>query len=289
MDRTEAPDLRSGKLIRQLGPVRRGLITGSAFLRIGFQLAASYPMALVLMQLAQVSGVIGAYFFMHLLGGHQNSIGADYLTFASLGMIGNLLVAGGLLGLGSELDYAIQQGRLETLLVEPLSWHLIPVGLAIWPMLSRLVACIPVVILSWALGSSFLLHGVPWAAAISVLGMLAGLAMGIAAASVRIIAKRADPVATIYVVVAPILSGQFFPLDLLPWWLRWMSWCFPSTYINSGLRASLMPHSQSIYGPSAALSVVALGVMVGLLLPISLWIFGRSLNLGRRFGILAGS
>jgi ABC-2 type transport system permease protein len=104
----------------------------------------------------------------------------------------------------------------------------------------------------------------------------------------RVLAKRGDPIAVIYTMATYVLSGQFVPINLFPLPLRVAAWVFPNTYLNAGLRKALEPNAGHVYGPDPAQALLLLLVFSAVLLPLALWVFGRSLEAGRRYGVLAG-
>ncbi len=258
-----------------------------AFARMGIRSTLSYPLAFVLAQVTTVVQLVG-FLFLGRVTKDLAIIGSSYLTFATIGMMASLLSAAGVTGLGLELDYTIQQGRLEMFLIEPIRWRIIPVALAAWPILYRVAGVLLMFFVSWGLGANFTFHELPVVVALSVLGVASGLAIGIAAGAVRVLAKRGDPIATAYALASSVLTGQFVPLNVYPAPLRAIAWVFPNTYLISGLRKALMPDAASIYGPSPVSSLLILSLVCAVLLPASLWIFGRSLETGRRYGVLAG-
>ena len=130
--------------------------------------------------------------------------------------------------------------------------------------------------------------GVPVALAVGALGVLVGLAIGALAASVKVLAKRGDPILTFYSLTAMVLAGVYFPIDHLPAALRPFSYLFVHTYVISGLRHALLPLKGGLAGPSAGESALALALMSLVLIPAALWAFGRAMEYGRRMGLLAG-
>ncbi|MGH9067111.1 MAG: ABC transporter permease [Acidimicrobiales bacterium] len=259
-----------------------------AFLLMGYQATVSYPMSLVLTQMSLVIGVIAYFFLSAIIRSGSAIVGGSYLTFVTLGLMGQQFLSGGFQGLSIELDRTIQQGRLEMLLIEPISWRLIPVGLALWPVVMSSGTAVVVFLVGTGLGARFNLAQIPVAVAIVALGILAGIAMGVIASSIRVLAKRSDPVWTLYAMAVGLLSGVTIPINVLPAGLRTLSWLLPTTYVNSGVRKALMYHAGHVYGPGPGGAVLALLGFNLVLYPLGLWLFGRSLDVGRRLGILAG-
>jgi ABC-2 type transport system permease protein len=269
------------------GRARRFLAVTAAFVHMGAKSTFSYPLSFVLLQLAAVLQVVG-FLFLERLVRHSSSVGSSYLAFAMLGIAGTQLASVGVVDLGNELDSAIQQGRLEMYLVEPISWRAIPLALAAWPSMYRTVTFVVIILAGFSLGARLVPHQVGLVCILCVLAILSGLVIGVLAGCIRVLAKRSSPISTLYIMAASILTGQYIPLNVYPRPLRTLAWLFPNTYVISGLRKSLLPNSVGIYGPDAAQAILLLLGGCVILLPMSLWIFGRTLETGRKYGILAG-
>jgi len=259
----------------------------AAFVRMGIQATTSYPMSFVLSQSGIVIVVVTVFFLSRIVisGPH---VGGDYLGFVAVGIVGQTLVAGALQGVSLALDQAIQQGRLEMLLIEPLRWWLIPVGLAIWPMMLAVGQVVLVLVVALALGVSIVPLGLVEALPLVGLGLLSGLALGLLAASVRVLAKRSDPVWLVYNIISGLVAGTSVPINVLPAPLRALSWLLPTMYVESGMRKLILPHATAVYGPSPLWANLALLLAVVPLAIAGIVAFNRSVDLGRRLGVLAG-
>lgn len=265
---------------------RAGTVTW-AFLRMGARATFSYPLSFVLLQLGALFQLVGFLFLSHFTLSSA-SLGSGYLAFSAIGLAASQITSGGILGLGQELEWAIEQGRLEMLLIEPISWRLIPVALAAWPMLYRLANGLVILLAAWGFGAAIGIHDLAALTGLLVLAMGSSLVIGVAAGALRVLAKRGDPIATVYGMSAQVLSGVFVPINVFPLPLRVIAWFFPNTYLNAGMRKVLMAHSSHVYGPTSGEAILLLFGFCVVLLPLSMWIFGRSLETGRKYGVLAG-
>lgn len=260
----------------------------SAFLRVAFSRAVSYPMSLVMTEIGAVIPIFVFFFVARLVDHSGTSVGGDYFTFAVIGIITTHALNGGLQGFGHELDVAIKQGRFEALLVEPVPWRALPFGLSQWPVLVRMIAASVAVVVATALGADIRVAGFLPALLLLLLGVFATLSIGIVAASVKVLSKQSDPVLTLYQLAASVLGGAFFPLSVLPPFVRAFSWAIPHTYVIQAMRRVLMPGGDGLSGLSAGQAGLALLGFDLVLLPFALWLFGRSLEVGRRLGVLGG-
>ena len=73
-----------------------------------------------------------------------------------------------------------------------------------------------------------------------LLGILACTAIGILSASIMVLAKRSQPILTLYGFASSLLAGAFFSVDQLPPFLQTLSLAIPHTYVINSARAVLM-------------------------------------------------
>jgi ABC-2 type transport system permease protein len=248
--------------------------------------ARSYPLSFAINQVLPVIPVIVYYFIAGLVV--VSRVGGDYFTFVMIGIVGSRVLSAGVVGLGEPIDGAITEGRLEGILLQPVEWRLLPFALVQWPLAFRVTNVVLVVALALALGAHVVALGIPAAIGLCALGVVATLAIGTTAASIKVLAKRTDPVAAVYVLAVAVLSGVYYPLRVLPRALRPLSYVLPDTYVIAGVRHVLMRHGGSIGGPTALQAALALFAFDLVALPLALWLFGRSLDYARTLGVLGG-
>ncbi len=271
-----------------LDPVRRVQRVTGAFLTLGASEAAAYPLLLVLNNLiGPAANPIGYYFIARLIDSGPE-VGFDYFTFVTIGFSVAATLTGALTAFGGSLDDAIQKGRLEMFLVQPISWYTLPFALAAWPISLRILNGSMALMLGVLMGVDIRVLNLPLAVLVLALGLACTHAVGILAASVRLLSKKADPVVVVYNMVSALLSGALFPIDLLPAPARALSYLLPHTYALSAIRKLLMTRGEAIAGPSVLTSMAVLTVGAVVLYGLALRAFGRALNLGRRYGVLAG-
>ena len=266
---------------------QRGARIAGAFVWMGYTEAKAYPLAFFLPLVTALASPV-VYYFVAQLVDSGPSVGDSYYTFAIIGLAANAAMTGGLTAFASTLDYAIQQGRFETLLVEPVRWRILPFGLAGWAIVVYSISAVLQFSLGLILGAEIRVTGLPIAVIVIVLGILAGHAVGIISGSVKVLSKRSDPVLGLYMTLAFMLSGVVFPVGLLPLPLRVLSYCIPHTYVLSALRHVLMTDPSGITGPEAGPAIALLLLFVALVYPFGLWLWGRALDYGRTLGVLAG-
>lgn len=270
---------------RQVG---RGRQIAGAFLRMDFIEATSYPLNLVMTGANAVVGVMIWAFVARHTGTSGPEVGFDYYTFVVIGLMGLQVLQGGLNGFSNQIGMMMQRGRLEMILVEPVRWRLLPFGMGQWAIALQFMAALLMVAVSFLLGARFSLSGVPAGLVILLLGVAATFTVGVLSASVKVLSKRSDPVLALYQIAAMVLSGIFYPVEVLPAALRALSWVIPHTYVVAALRKTLMPQAAALPGISAGQAMLLLLAFCVVAYPLSLWLFGRSLDYGRKMGLLSG-
>src|ERR1700730_123196 len=224
----------------------------SAFIKIGYLTTMSYPLSFVVDQIASLTPIFTYYFIAKVVRTSSVDVGGDYYTFIIIGLITNRLLAGGLLGLGDELELTVQEGRFESLLTQPVPWRALPFGLVQWGFVCRAVNPVVIAGLAVGLGADFRVKGAPEAVLIIILGTFATMAIGNLAAGVKLLAKRTDPIITFYQVAVFVFAGVAYPIQLLPRALQIVSYAIPETYVIAALRKLLLPGGADLPGPAAS-------------------------------------
>ena len=266
---------------------QRGRQIARAFFDMGFSTAVNYPLDFVMSAVRPLIPVITFYFVAQLVT-DVASVGGDYYSFVIIGFLVAEALHGALGGFSSEVQSAVQQGRFEMLLVEPVPWRVLPFGLASWPVISRIIFTGLAAIVAVVLGADFRLSRLGLALMLFVLALGASLAIGVLSGAVGVLSKRSDPVLTLYTLVAGILSGVAFPIELLPGPVRALSWAIPHTYVISGMRKLLLPNGGGVPGPTVVEAFIGLAIFNVVVFPFVMWIFGRIMEAGRKAGVLSG-
>lgn len=258
----------------------------TAFLRMDFIEDISYPLSLLLSELGTVAPVF-IYFFIGELVPSSPEIGDDYFTFAVIGLCVATILQAALGGFGSGLQRAQNRGTFETLLVEPVPWVFLPFAMNMWRVILGFIGGTLVFLLGYAMGAEYQLSGLPAFLLLLVLGVLASMGVGIVSASLMVLAKRSQPVLTLYGLAASLLAGALFSVDQLPEFLQALAWAIPHTYVINSARYVLMsdPGSFSISFGSAVLALVVFNLVM---YTFGLWLFSRALQYARKMGMLSG-
>lgn len=267
--------------VRPRGRTRQVLDTFEAYLRIDLVEERMFPAASILRYVAVAFPVLLYYFQSSFLGMGENLF--------SLMLIGTAVTAGlqeALTGLTNRLQYALERGTLETYLVEPVPWALIPVAMNMWRSITGALLTTIMVGVGVVLGAPIKAGAIPLALVVLFLGLVACNAVGTLAASFLILFKRGEPVIALYGLAAGVFGGALFPISVLPEWIRWISYLVPHSYVISAERQLLMADPPA-GDPSPYLSMAVLLIFCVVTFTSGLFLFDRSLKLARRLGILS--
>lgn len=246
----------------------------------------SYPLSTILKQVGIVAPVF-VYFFIGELVGENPEVGNDYFTFAVIGVGVTTILQAALSGFGGSLQRAQNRGTFETLLVEPVPWTFLPFAMNLWRIVVGSFSGSLIFLLGLALGATYILAGFPKLIVLIFLGVLASMGIGIVAASLMVLAKRSQPVLTLYGLAASLFAGALFSVDQLPPFLKALSWLIPHTYVINSARAVLMEDPGTFFIPFNQ-AVLALTVFNIFIFAIGLWLFSKALQYARKMGLLSG-
>ena len=257
-----------------------------AFYMVGARDALAYPLAFGLNIGARMTNVFLYFFVAKIVSTEQDLVAGDYFGYAVVGTLVLWVLGAGLEEFGNFVQRTINQGHLELYLVQPVAWKLLPFFWFQWLLVERLIAGGVTIALAVALGVRFELERIGLALLVLALGVAATHAIGVVAASVRILAKRADPVLLAYTVATTVFSGLFVPVQVLPGPLQAASWLTPHTYAVDALRQLVLDGGDASARISVGGAVAALSVFSVVTYALGLFLFNRSLHYARERGIL---
>ena len=115
------------------------------------------------------------------------------------------------------------------------------------------------------------------------LGMVSMFGFGLISAGIQVITKRWDPVIWIFNSLGWLLSGVWFPPELLPSFLRPLSGLIPQTYILKMLRLAVITGSSL---PGMLDSLLRLAALSLIVLPAGFLFFRFGIETSKRHGTL---
>ncbi|HZQ00902.1 MAG TPA: ABC transporter permease [Reyranella sp.] len=173
--------------------------------------------------------------------------------------------------------------NLGHLFVSPIrSWEM-ATGIIIAALLRTLLGLVPVSLLAWAFfGYNIYTLGLPLIAFFAILQMFSwsiGLAMS---GMIMRVGQSAESFAWAAVFILMPVSGVYYPVTVLPYWLQVISYALPPAYVFEGMRAILIDKTVHWHG-----LVIAFVLSVGYLV-VGFQIFLAFFRSSRRAGTLLG-
>jgi ABC-2 type transport system permease protein len=258
--------------------------TFAALGRRDFLLTSSYRTAVVF-DVGWGTIQVLLYFFISRVVGLSPSadLGAapSYFAFALAGILMSLIVSSATSDIGSRLREEQLTGTLELLVAQPLRGVELALGTATFPFVYAVVRVWLYLLIAVA-GLGLSTSHTDWLGVVVllVLGGLAFVGLGIAAAAVTLVFKRAAVVdAAIFAMT--FVSGALFPLSVLPGWLRPIGKVMPTRPAFEGLRHALFG------GGGWGLDALVLGAIAIVAIPVAVLLFDAALTHAKRRGTLA--
>lgn len=257
-----------------------------AFYLVGRSDALAYPLAFALSVFSRLTNVFLYFFVARIVTTDEAVVAGGYFAFSVVGTLVLWVLGAGLELFGQFVQRTIDQGHLELYLVQPTSWLLLPFLWFQWLLVERILAGVATIAVAYALGVRFATDRLVLGVVVLALGVAATHAIGVIAASVRLLSKRADPVLLIYTVASTVFSGLFVPVQVLPGFLQSVSWFIPHTYVVDALRQLLLDGGEASSRVSIGTAVLALAAFSVVAYAVGLALFSKSLHYARERGIL---
>jgi len=122
-----------------------------------------------------------------------------------------------------------------------------------------------------------------WALLFLLISIIAFSSIGIISAAFIMMFKRGDPLATVLNTASFLFSGVYYPVEVLPGWLQWVSAALPMTWALRGLRAAISPTPG---GGNLLTEALILILFSAVLWPVSLAVFSMAVKKSRKDGTL---
>ena len=214
-------------------------------------------------------------------------VAGDYFTFALMGLAFLRISQVCLTQMAGTLREEQLQGTVEPMLATGLPPRLFALGGLLWPLLSEGS------VLVLLFGSAMVLHGselaltqLPIALVALAATIVAMTLWGMLSAACVIAFQRGDPVALLFNLLAIGLSGAFFPVDMVPEWLRPLAHLLPLTWGLAAARAALL-RGAGWSAPEVVQALTMLALSIAILLPLALFSLRLAFRRARRVGSLA--
>jgi ABC-2 type transport system permease protein len=260
-----------------------------AFIARDFFTETSYRLSFLLSLAGIIFNVLVFYFLSVFIdqATTPNLAGTDgdYFSFVLIGVAFGAYFNAGLTSYSSSLREAQKTGTLEAMLMTPASLPAIVTGSAAWSYIFTSFRVL-VYLMVGMLVSDLRFAGANYLAALAglLLAVISFASIGIIAAGVIMVVKRGNPVTIIFASVANLVSGVYYPIEVLPEWLQVIARLMPLTYALRLMRQSLLAGAS---WSDLANDFLALIIFAAILFPLSLMVFRAAVQRARLEGSLA--
>lgn len=255
-----------------------------AFFARDLTLATSYRFDFLLQVAQVVFPLLVLYLPAKLIGDFQSTREyGGFLPFSVVGVGMMNFFMGSYGSFAGALRSEQSAGTLESVLMTPVSVPVLVVASSVWAFLWATFSALLFI------GGGSLLYGITLHGSLLLvllfvlLTTLVFASMGVLSASFTMVFKRGDPIAPLVSVMFFLLGGVIYPVKVLPHWLTFVSSLLPITYAVRAVRAILLQG----HGLETVLSdLLVLSGYAAVLVPLSLWTFGKAVRRATRDGTL---
>ncbi len=259
-----------------------------AFVKRDFIIESSYKFAFVFELLTTIFPVLSFYFIAKLVDGSARvslaKYGGQYFPFVVIGVAFTQYFMLALRTFATTIRRGQMEGCLEAMLSTRTCPETVIILSSLYSFLAKLSHILVLFVVSGTLlGVDYSNANLLSSAVVLVLTVMAFSSLGILSAAIIVVMKKGDPIEWVLGSISSLLGGALFPVSIMPKWMQSIAAVLPITYSLDAMRlAVLQGHSIGMLRKQLAI----LAVMAVLLLPLSVWIFGKAVAKGRRDGSL---
>ena len=261
-----------------------------AFVVRDFQLAVSYRLEFFMRMLSILFVTTTLFFISQIFAGTFSTPYEQWRDpflawITALPFLNYFMV--GFSSLANAIRSEQAQGTLEGVLMTPIGVPTLIVASSAWDFVQASFHSFLYLFFGWALFGVQYRGSFPVAVLFLLLTTLVLASIGILSASFAMVFKRGDPLGMIIGTGSALFSGVFFPTQLMSEYaggtFRVVSGLIPTTHGIDGIRRVLI-QGQTFAEVRAPLLTLLVYLVV--VLPFSLWVFGRSVRRAKREGSL---
>jgi len=211
-----------------------------------------------------------------------------YFSFAMIGIAFQQYVFFAVQGISESIREEQWHGTMESILASATSFRLFLFGESAFRFIIASYFLLGSLVTGLALGAQIHLDAAILASTVLLTALLVGshVCVGIMSAGVIMKIKQGDPVVWAFSWMTQLVSGVFYPLGLLPWYLRWIGLAFPLTPALDGIRRCLQG-GETLLSSAVLTDALSLVVFTAVAFPIAFWVFKLGYNSSRSDGSLS--
>jgi ABC-2 type transport system permease protein len=209
-----------------------------------FRIETSYKIGFFFRVVAALVNVAVYYFISRVFGSvaapYLQAYGGSYFAFVVIGVAFSDYLGLGISAIGNSIRDGQATGTLELMLLSPTRLPTVLLSSALWSYLFATLSVVVYLLAGTALGMRLDNANIPFALLSLAVAVVSFNALGLFSASLIILMKRGDPIGWLIRVSSAVLSGVFYPMSVLPDWLRTLAQALPLTHALELMRRSLL-------------------------------------------------
>src|SRR6266508_3643999 len=215
-----------------------------AFIVRDYRQDVSYKLGFVFRIISAVLSVAMYYFIANVFSSAAapflQPYGGSYFAFVIIGVAFSEYMVIGMGAIGESIREGQTTGTLELMLLSPTRLVITLFSSSLWSYVFATLRVLVYLLVGAALGMRFGQANLPFALVALLISIVSFNGLGLFAASVIILMKRGDVLGWAVRISSFVLSGVYYPIDVLPGWLRFVGQALPLTHSLELLRRSLL-------------------------------------------------
>ncbi|MBS7641815.1 MAG: ABC transporter permease [Candidatus Bathyarchaeia archaeon] len=210
-----------------------------------------------------------------------------YFTFALIGISFQHYVHFAVQTINESIRDEQWNGTLETILSTATDFKIFLLGEVCFSFIVSSTLLLMSLLIGMLLGAEFYttLSSIISVIILTMLLIASHMDIGILSTGVIMKVKQGSPVTWAFSWLSQLVSGVFYPLKLLPWYLEWLGKAFPLTYSLDGIRRCLQS-AEDLSSPVVLSNILYLSIFILIATPIALYVFKIGYDSARRDGSL---
>lgn len=288
MDAEKLIQIISEDIPRRKTPIYRIILS---FIIRDFKVWWTYKFWLVLDIAGMIIFILTYYLFSFITTPqHIQEAGytvGGYFTFALIGIAFQHYVHFAVQTINESIRDEQWNGTLETILSTATDFKVFLLGEVCFSFIVSSILLLMSILIGITLGAVFYTtpSSILTAMILTMLLIASHMDIGILSTGVIMKVKQGSPVTWAFSWLSQLVSGVFYPLKLLPWYLEWLGKAFPLTYSLDGIRLCLQS-AKDLTSPAIVSNIIYLFIFIIVATPIALYVFKIGYDSARRDGSL---
>jgi ABC-2 type transport system permease protein len=252
----------------------------------GFKIWISYKTQVVLNVLSWVLPVFTYYFIGTSLG--EKFVAAinekNYTSFIVIGLAFQGYVSSVITTISGRMRNEQLFGTIEYYMLSPTGVFGMMIYSAAWGFVLNTINAVAILLVGSALGVSYSNANVLGAIIIIVELLISTLGLSMMAGGIIMITKQGNPIAFFFSTITTLLSGTVFPITVLPYYIKVISYAIPLTPALNALRLALLNGSSFVALYNYFIILLIFDII---LLPLGTFIYKIGFDIARKNGTLS--